>query len=161
MEKWLLNKMPQKGDIVRVRRKRGYCHFGIACSSKEIIHYTGLQGDDISNPDNIKIRKTTLKMFERGDRVEILDGWYSPYNAKEVVKRAESFLESAQFRGKYYNFFTNNCEHFARYCYYGESESVQVENGAAAASVLAGALVTATVLTVKNTIKKARKKKNT
>ena len=157
MEKWLKGQRPQRGDIVRVKRNKGYCHFGIACSDKEVIHFTGLSGDDITNPENIKIRKTSLDQFERGDQIEILDNWYSPFASKDVLKRAEAYLESSFFRGKHYNFFTNNCEHFARYCYFGEATSSQVENGLTAAAVLTGAVVTAAVVNVTNAIKDSKK----
>lgn len=157
-EKWIKNSKPQTGDILKVRRKAGYCHFGIAVSSKEVIHFTGLQGDDITNPDNIKIRKTGLSMFVREDELEILDSWSSPFTAKEVVKRAKTYLESSYFKGKQYNFLTNNCEHFARFCYYGDPECTQVKTGIATAAVLTGAFVTAAAVAVGKSLKNKTKK---
>lgn len=159
MENWKKNITPQPGDLIKVRRSAGYCHFGIAISSKEVIHFSGLQGDDITNPENIKIRKAPLKMFYRDDELEVLADWLSPFTAKEVIKRASAYLDSSYFRGKYYNFVTNNCEHFARFIYFGDASSKQVNNAAAVAAALAGAVITATAITVKNAVKDKNNKR--
>lgn len=157
MEKWVKGKKPQQGDLIRVRRSAGYCHFGIAISEKEVIHFSGLQGDDVTNPENIRIRKAPIKMFYRDDELEVLDEWKSPFNSFEVVKRAKAYLDSAHFRGKYYNFVTNNCEHFARYVYYGDACSEQVRNGITVAAALTGAVVAATALSIKKAAEDKKK----
>ena len=96
-----------------------------------------------------------IDLFIKEDELEVLQGWHSPFTAKEVVDRAKGYLDSSLFRGKQYNFFTNNCEHFARYAYFGDATSDQVTNGLAAAAVLAGAVVTGTTIAVSSAIKKA------
>lgn len=157
MEKWLKNISPRKGDLIRVRRKAGYFHFGIALSDKEVIHYSGLLGDDVSNPENIKIRYASIETFVRDDVLEVLSEWLSPFNAEEVVNRAKNYVESAYFRGKTYNFVTNNCEHFARYCYYGEAESRQVLDTITGVAIATGVAVSAATVKIVKTIKDKNK----
>ena len=69
-----------------------------------------------------------------------------PLEAKRVKEKAEEALKSPHDFGVY-DVKTNNCEHFATYCRYGNRFSQQVmkvvQTGAAAAAVaaVAGAVV--------------------
>ena len=117
----------QTGELLRVKRKAGYYHFGIASSPKTVIHFTGANGDLAPDEGGIMIRETSLKKFIDGDELESKNTSKSPFNPKEIVKRARSFLGQTTFRGKPYNLVTNNCEHFARYIFEGSAESLQTE----------------------------------
>ena len=65
------------------------------------------------------------------DNIEI-----QQFSPKETVKRARSRLGE-----KAYNLLFNNCEHFAFWCKYGTSKSVQVEKAVTTAVVLGSVAV--------------------
>ena len=92
-----------------------------------MVHFTGANGDLAPDEGGIMIRETSLKKFIDGDELESKNTSKSPFNPKEIVKRARSFLGQTTFRGKPYNLVTNNCEHFARYIFEGSAESLQTE----------------------------------
>lgn len=114
------------GDLLRTRRVAGYYHYGIASSDKTVIHYSGIEGDNVLNPENIKVIETSIDDFLRGDFLEVLIPFKTKLTREEIVKRARNCLGNSKFNGKYYNLASNNCEHFARYCYYGKRTSNQV-----------------------------------
>jgi hypothetical protein len=125
---------PLKGDLLRVRRKFGYYHFGIAVNSERVIHFTGT-GQDFAMKKEMKIIETPLSDFVKDGTLQIEQPYSGVFNRDEVVKRAKEFVGSNKFLDKYYNLVTNNCEHFARYCYDGKAQSLQVVS----ASVIAAA----------------------
>ena len=131
---------PTKGDRLRVHRKEGYYHFGVAVSPTRVIHFTAEKSDLGNDKKDFKIIETSLERFLLGDQLEIEEPYSSKFDRDEVVERAKNYVNSQLFRGKYYNFITNNCEHFARYCYDGKAQSDQVITGATVV-VAAGALV--------------------
>ena len=131
---------PTKGDILRVHRKEGYYHFGVAVSPTRVIHFTAEKSDLGNDKKDFKIIETSLERFLLGGQLEIEEPYSSKFDRDEVVERAKNYVNSQLFRGKYYNFVTNNCEHFARYCYDGKAQSDQVITGATVV-VAAGALV--------------------
>ena len=98
----------------------------------------------IPNKKDFKIIETSLERFLLGDQLEIEEPYNSKFDRDEVVQRAKNYANSHLFRQKYYNFVSNNCEHFARYCYDGKAESEQVVAGTtvvvAAGTLLAGAI---------------------
>lgn len=98
-----------------------YKHYGIYCGDGEIIHYVPI--DDNINKGKAIIKKTHLNDFFK-TKEEFENGkYYEPeLPHQDVVKQAYSFLGS-----KNYNLAFMNCEHFARYCANGKSESYQVE----------------------------------
>ena len=155
------DKTPYKGDLLRVKRKQGYFHFGIAVSEDRVIHFTAPNSDLSEDNKQLKIVETPLSQFIRGDVLEIQEPYNAVFTRDEVVKRAKNYANSSCFRGKPYNFISNNCEHFARYCYDGKATSKQV-NDVATAVVTAGAtIVTGTVAAVVATHnKKVAKKKD-
>ena len=131
---------PTKGDILRVHRKEGYYHFGVAVSPTRVIHFTAEASDLSNDKKDFKIIESSLERFLLGGELEIEEPYSSKFDRDEVVERAKNYVNSQLFRGKYYNFITNNCEHFARYCYNGKAQSDQVITGATVV-VAAGALV--------------------
>jgi hypothetical protein len=116
----------QRGDLLRVRRIAGYYHYGIASSENTVIHFSGMEGDNVLNPNNIKIIETPIDSFLRGDFLEVLTPFKSKFSREEIEKRARNCIGNSKFNGKFYNLTTNNCEHFAKYCYYGKRKSSQV-----------------------------------
>lgn len=118
----------ERGDIIRVKRSKGYYHFGIASGKGKVIHFTGDNSDSILDSKGVKVRETTLERFLRGDDLEVMFPYDSEYPRDIVVGRARSFLGKKEVLGGPYHVVTNNCEHFARYCYYDEHASKQVEN---------------------------------
>lgn len=138
---------PTKGDLLRVHRKEGYYHFGIAVSSDRVIHFTAESSDLSNNKKDFLIIETSLQRFLLNDELEIEEPYSSKFDRDEVVERAKNYANSRLFRGKYYNFISNNCEHFARYCYDGKAESEQVVAGTtivvAAGTLVAGAVAAA------------------
>ena len=146
---------PSRGDIVRVHRKEHYFHYGIAVDENTVIHFTALTDDMTSNKKEMKILETSLERFLRGGQLEVQTPYDSRFSRDEVVEKAKRWVNCSQFRGKYYNLATNNCEHFARYCYYGSHRSNQVIQAAAATALLGAVAVgVATGTVVKKAIKK-------
>ena len=118
----------EKGDLIRVKRKRkGYYHFGIASSKDTVIHFTGDNTDSIMNSKGVLVRETSVDSFVRKDELEVEFPYSSDFARDIVLERAKSFLGQKEVLGNTYNVVTNNCEHFARYCYYDEKKSKQVE----------------------------------
>ena len=147
---------PLRGDIVRVHRKEHYYHYGIALDENTVVHFTALKDDMTSNKKDMKILETSLDRFLLGGQLEVQVPFDSCYSRDQVAEKAKRWVNCVQFRGKYYNLVTNNCEHFARYCYYGSHKSNQVIQAAAAATVLGAVAVGVTAGAV---IKKAVKKR--
>jgi hypothetical protein len=157
--RFVKNSKLEKGDIIRVKRSKGYYHYGIAKSEDEVIHFTGPVNDSINDTKNIQIRLTTLDLFLRGDVLEVLRPYSSIYTPETVIERAMSFIGQSEFLGKSYNLVTNNCEHFANYVYFNKKDSKQVEivtDVALASAVVLGLVGTATALTI-NKIRKRKK----
>lgn len=149
---------PFPGDIVRVKRKQGYYHYGVASDHFHVIHYTDFGSGSTLQASKTRIIETSLQDFLMGGECEKMNPYESPYTPEEVVKRAREYIGIYRFRGRMYNFVTNNCEHFATFIYYGQANSTQVENAAQKAVTIAGvaAGVVATILEV-NQINKKKK----
>ena len=149
---------PQVGDLLRVKRKQGYYHYAIAINEGEVVHFSGTNDDSITNYKDVKIRKASLDLFLRGGKLEIESPFNSVFTREEVKDRALSYIDNNLFEGKGYNLVNNNCEHFARYIYYGKSKSHQVDNALniAVASLTTIGVGAATAMM----IKKKKKKEN-
>lgn len=117
----------ERGDIIRVKRSKGYYHFGIASSNNTVIHFTGDNNDSILDSKGVKVRETSLERFLRKDDLEVMFPYDSDFPRDIVVARARDFVGQEEVLGGKYNLVSNNCEHFARYCYYDEHQSKQVE----------------------------------
>lgn len=125
---FVINGELKKGDLIRVRRKLGYYHFGIYVGNNQVIHYTADKNDSIFDNSSIEVMQSDLDSgFLRGDTLEVQFPFDSTYFRFVVCKRAKKLLGTKQFRGMPYDVLKNNCEHFATYCYYGEATSNQSE----------------------------------
>ena len=121
-----LNVKPIKGDLIRVKRKLGYYHYGIYIGHNKVIHYSAPEDDSIFDNRNIEIRKGDLKEnFLRGDTLEVNIPYCSFYYRFIVCRRAKKLIGVHKFRDQEYDLLKNNCEHFANYCYFGEAVSAQ------------------------------------
>jgi len=112
------------GDVVWANRKaKGlpYNHCGIYIGDGRVIHFAAPEGAEISMKSAV-IHETSFEHFQNNCEVKVIDFPESPYTAQEVVERARSRLGE---RG--YNFFVNNCDHFAVWCKTGKHESLQVD----------------------------------
>lgn len=136
-----------KGDLLRVKRKARYYHFGIAVDENTVIHFSGTVSDSVSNYKDVMIRKAPLSLFIKDDVLEVMSPYDSPFERDEVVRRAEAYVDNPQFKGHHYNLVINNCEHFARYIYYGKCQSKQVNNALSIVAASLGLVVTASTLT--------------
>jgi hypothetical protein len=99
-----------------------YQHYGVYVGNRKVIHFAPLEGQEISSENGI-IHETTLEKFLKGRALQIDTNIERKYSENEIIQRARSRLGE---RG--YNLFTNNCEHFARWCVTGERISYQVIN---------------------------------
>ncbi|MEO0769296.1 MAG: lecithin retinol acyltransferase family protein [Cyanobacteria bacterium J06649_4] len=91
-----------------------YEHHGIDCGDGTIIHY--------SKVGEASVSRTSRDVFARGSSVYIKEQ-PTAFISSNVVARAESRLGERQ-----YDFFFNNCEHFATWCKTGRSECAQLSN---------------------------------
>jgi len=150
---------PFPGDLVRVKRKKGYYHYGIATDHFHVIHYSDFGSDSVLDPSKTRIIETELDDFLRGDKCEKMNPFDSPFTKEEVIERARSYLGVYKFQGKTYNVITNNCEHFARFIYYGEANSEQVEKAAKTAVTVAGIVASVAGVVAASIAENKRKKK--
>lgn len=136
----LIHTEPRPGDIIFVDRGL-YRHYGIYIGNKTTVHFSGGTGSEIS-ASKACIRKTPLREFSAGCKVQIETEHGNPLSRRRTVMRALNAVGSG--KGKYSLVF-NNCEHFANWCRYGERKSAQVDNFF---SALAGAALISTLATV-------------
>lgn len=125
-ENWM-QKTPQKGDHIRVKRIGGlYAHHGVYVSDEEVIHFTGQDDDSILDWSKCEVIKTNLATFLKGGKLEVKkytdEEFQDLYSPEQVVTYARSCLGD-----KGYNLAFNNCEHFANVCTLGRFRSQQVE----------------------------------
>lgn len=99
-----------------------YQHYGVYIGNGKVIHFAPLEGQEISMENGI-IHETTLEKFLNERALKIDMNIEKIFSENEIVQRARSRLGE-----KGYNLFTNNCEHFARWCVTGESVSYQIDN---------------------------------
>jgi hypothetical protein len=99
-----------------------YQHYGVYIGNGKVIHFAPLEGQEISS-ENGRIHETTLEKFLNGRALQIDKNIEKIYSENEIIQRARSRLGE-----KGYDLFTNNCEHFARWCVTGEHISYQVIN---------------------------------
>jgi cell wall-associated NlpC family hydrolase len=112
---------PRPGDIIYADRGL-YQHYGLYAGDDKVIHFAPLRGKEI-NAENAIIHETTLEEFLKVGELKIDKKSKAQYSRKGIVGRARS-----QIGARGYNLVFNNCEHFARWCTSGVSESKQVEN---------------------------------
>ena len=127
------------GDIV-VCDRLFYKHYGIYAGNGRVIHYATKDGDFGAD---VKVRETSLAKFAGDGECNVLPSVKGraeskQFSPKETVRRARSRLGE-----KAYSLLFNNCEHFALWCKYGTSKSVQVEKAVSTAAVLGAAIAIA------------------
>lgn len=110
------------GDIIAVRRRIGYSHFGVYVGNGNVVHFSGRKKGEL-NPLQSRIIKTDIKFFQRSGKVNVVNK-AERFSREEIVERAEWMVGKG--RGKY-DLARCNCEHFARWCESGEARSEQVE----------------------------------
>lgn len=107
-----------KGDQIFVMRalfnlKGVYEHHGIDCGDGTVIHY---------RKPSETVERTSIATFTQGNPIQKQEyPLQFTFIPEMVVKRAQSRLGEQK-----YNLLFNNCEHFARWCKTGISQSVQV-----------------------------------
>ena len=99
-----------------------YQHYGVYIGEGKVIHFAPLEGQEISIENGI-IHETTLEKFLNGRTLKIDKNIKAIFSETEIVERARSKLGK-----KGYDLFSNNCEHFARWCVTGEHVSYQIDN---------------------------------
>jgi len=105
-----------EGAHIRVKANSFY-HHGIYVGNDEVIQF-GLPFDPYTNPDTIKVIKSSLKDFSANNMfIEVYEYSKKELKAKrdnkDIVKMAYSLIGTGG-----YNLLNNNCEHFANYCSY-------------------------------------------
>ncbi|OON93224.1 MAG: hypothetical protein ATN31_06860 [Candidatus Epulonipiscioides saccharophilum] len=95
------DQIPEIGDHLWVWRL-GYTHHGIYIGSGKVIHYL-----------KERVKEDTLENFARGSKIRIRPYEDSPahYSQHEIICRARSRIGENN-----YDLFSNNCEHFVRWC---------------------------------------------
>ena len=102
-----------------------YTHHAIDMGDGTVIEYVSRTN---AKRDSVIVRRQ-FGDFARDVRVEIKE-YGQRFDAETIARRAESMLGSAG-----YDFFTNNCEHFAAWCATGRPSSSQIENGVTGAGL--------------------------
>ena len=129
----------KSGDIV-VCDRFFYKHYGIYAGNGRVIHYASKNG---GFGEDARVRETSLDDFVGNGKCMIFPyvedcAESKQFSPKETVRRARSRLGE-----KAYSLLFNNCEHFALWCKYGTSKSVQVEKAVSTAAVLGAAIAIA------------------
>ena len=98
--------------------RRGYLHHGIYAGDGRVIHYAGFSRLFRKRP----VEEVSLEQFTRG-RGLAMKVWVAPrFSGAAAVERARSRLGEDRYR-----LWSNNCEHFSRWCLSGTSRSLQVD----------------------------------
>lgn len=135
--------MPRKlkpGDVIYAQDVL-YRHYGIYEGDGKVIDFSASKGHETDAADAC-IREKSLSVFANGRECGVDDSVEQKFSPKETVRRAQSQL--GKKKGEY-NLATNNCEHFARECKSGKSESKQVQKVVAGVAVAASVIVATTV----------------
>lgn len=123
--KWV-KKAPRYADMIRVR-VGALWHYGIYVSDEEIIQFGLAPSRRWRTPDSeIEVLASDLSTFSGGGEIEVCEAdneeKMQRRSPEEVVACARGSLGT---RG--YDFFTNNCEHFANECVFGKRVSEQAD----------------------------------
>ncbi|KAK3701236.1 hypothetical protein QZH41_003194 [Actinostola sp. cb2023] len=123
------------GDLVVFKRPSGYKHYAVNIGDEEIVHRTAVEemgsGDAVdgflrtcfsANANTAVVKREKFSEFyQQGDSV-VVEKNYTSLSRSEIVKRALSKVGEEGF-----SLLWKNCEHFARWCRYGEEESEQAD----------------------------------
>lgn len=135
--------MPRKlkpGDVIYAQDVL-YRHYGIYEGNGKVIDFSSSKGHETDASDAC-IREKSLSAFAKGRECSVDDSVEQKFSPTETVRRARSQI--GRRKGEY-NLATNNCEHFARECKSGKSESKQVQKVVAGVAVAASVVVATTV----------------
>ncbi|XP_022803968.1 lecithin retinol acyltransferase-like [Stylophora pistillata] len=110
------------GDLIVFHRGL-YKHYAVNVGNGEIVHVTSsdltidaCKGKECSTFYKAVIKKEKFEDFVKaGDEVSVETRGEKPFSPEEIVRRANSSLGPMN-----YNLFWGNCEHFVRWCCYGE-----------------------------------------
>jgi hypothetical protein len=127
----------KRGDHLRVLRRGIYWHHGIYVSEDRVIEF----GGRIMDKPHAMIRPTSLAVFERQDRVEVVehpgfflyglgDGGPEALPSDEIVARAEWLIGKCPTG--VYHLVGSNCEHLANWSATNYFESLQIRRCIAA-----------------------------
>lgn len=110
---------------------RGYYdHHGICIGNGQVVHYSGFS----NGWQRGKVERTGLQDFQAGKGFSVRTYSKRPFTREESAARAIRRIDE-----DYYDLMANNCEHFVQWCITGKHGSIQVEQGAyAASSIIAG-----------------------
>ncbi|XP_031557145.1 phospholipase A and acyltransferase 3-like [Actinia tenebrosa] len=135
------------GDLVVFIREKGlYRHYAVNVGDGYIIHATSVSDEPVgscicTSSKMAKIKKEKYSHFKKqGNEVRVEDGSWKgkpPLPVEKIIMRAKSQVG----RSIFYSILSNNCEHFARWCRYGEESSDQAKNLGIGLVVLGLALV--------------------
>lgn len=131
-----------RGDHIFVHCT-GFSHHGIDCGDGEVIHFDFTPKRKLFscvNGDTSRIRRTSMEEFSGGKEIHVRD-YASSHAADRIIERAESRVGESG-----YHLFSNNCEHFARWCKTGVSDSSQIDAIDEAARPFAKGVVAATLI---------------
>jgi hypothetical protein len=118
-------KKPVLGDHIRVSRGL-YYHHGIYADDYCVFHFAS-PSDNEMNPETARVLYTTLDGFLKGGTLEVREYTFEESNKKRNPKEViDAAIKSIGEGG--YNVISNNCEHFANRCIFGEAKSEQVDN---------------------------------
>lgn len=123
--KWIMAEL-KPGDHIRVKREY-YYHHGVYVGDDFVVHYTGVDNDCVSHPNDVSVMKTSLDFFAKEGIVEkaslsMLEKIHKRSN-EEAVKLALEAIGT-----KNYDFLHNNCEDFANRCCYKKTLTSQVND---------------------------------
>jgi len=122
-----------RGDHLRVRRFKGaYHHHGIDLGDGTVVHFSGepLRWRDA------RVVCDSLEDFCQGVRPETVSHEGDIRDIEDTIATAMAHVGQAG-----YQLWTNNCEHFARYCKTGRRESVQVRRFVRGAALTGAAVM--------------------
>ena len=122
MGKMISNRL-KKGDIIfAVRLKIAYLHYGVYVGNNKVIHFA-TEGSSSIKTASARIIQTSLEDFADNDDVYIEKEREGAKSDDDTVRCAKAHLGTGV---NTYNLLTNNCEHFANMCKYGEKVSYQI-----------------------------------
>ncbi|KAL3877389.1 hypothetical protein ACJMK2_035101 [Sinanodonta woodiana] len=115
----------EEGDIIRIPREI-YDHYAIYIGEGNVVHFGKDEKGNgvVKEEDFFKVCKNS-----KAEKYNYLDKYIRPFDCKTIVARAMSMIGE-----KDYNLFSNNCEHMATSCRYGNKYSLQVLIGIACSS---------------------------
>ena len=109
------------GDMVQVKGTNVYqwfySHFAAYIGNGQIIHVTGSDRHKGEVQRHDMLQEFAGKDVRKNNH---MDGTFEPRRVREIIHTARQHVG----RNWDYNFFTNNCEHFASMCRYGKKISL-------------------------------------